>query len=50
MKKWQFWAGVLISALFIWLALRGLQLNEFWSAVQKAEYIWLLPGIGVYFI
>ncbi|MBM3124638.1 MAG: flippase-like domain-containing protein [Chloroflexi bacterium] len=50
MKKWQFWAGVLISALFIWLALRGLQLDEFWSAVQGAEYFWLLPGIGVYFI
>ena len=50
MKKWQFWLGVLISILFIWLALRGLQLDEFWSAVQQANYIWLLRGIGVYFI
>lgn len=50
MKKWHFWLGVLISVLFIWLALRGLQLNEFWSAVQKANYGWLIPGIGVYFV
>jgi hypothetical protein len=50
MKKWQFWLGVAISLLFIWLALRGLHLGEFWDAVKKAEYIWLLPGIGVYFI
>ena len=41
---------MLISILFIWLALRGLKLEEFWGAVQKAKYIWLLPGIGVYFI
>lgn len=50
MKKWQFWIGVFISILFIWLALRGLQLDEFWEAVQKANYWWLMPGIGVYFI
>jgi glycosyltransferase 2 family protein len=50
MKKWQFWLGVLISIVFIWLALRGLRLDEFWGAVQKANYIWLIPGIGVYFI
>jgi uncharacterized protein (TIRG00374 family) len=50
MKKWQFWLGVFISIIFIWLSLRGLKLNEFWSTVQKANYIWLVPGIGVYFI
>ena len=50
MKKWQFWLGVLISALFIWLALGGLQLDAFWGVVKKAKYIWLVPGIGVYFV
>lgn len=50
MKKWQFWVGVLISILFIWLALRGLKLNEFWGAVKQANYWWLLPGITVYFV
>src|SRR5574339_64987 len=50
MKKWQFWLGVLISIIFIWLALGGLRLDEFWDAVRQANYIWLIPGIGVYFI
>ena len=50
MKKWQFWLGVLISLLFIWLALRGLRLDQFWSVVQSADYWWLLPGIAVYFV
>ncbi|HEX8991446.1 MAG TPA: lysylphosphatidylglycerol synthase transmembrane domain-containing protein [Anaerolineales bacterium] len=50
MKKWQFWVGVLISVLFIWLALRGLPLDQFWSAVQSADYWWLVPGVAVYFV
>ncbi len=49
-KRWQFWVGVVISAVFIWLALRGLQLNQFWQAVQSANYWWLIPGIAVYFV
>ncbi|MCC7117152.1 MAG: flippase-like domain-containing protein [Anaerolineales bacterium] len=50
MKKWQFWLGLGVSVLFIWLSLRGLKLNEFWGTVQKANYLWLVPGIGVYFL
>jgi uncharacterized protein (TIRG00374 family) len=50
MKRWQFWLGVFISALFIWLALRGLQLDEFWDAVRTADYWWLLPGVAIYFV
>jgi glycosyltransferase 2 family protein len=50
MKKWQLWVGVLISILFLWLALRGLHLDDFWTSVRQARYVWLLPGVGVYFI
>src|SRR5512141_2297308 len=50
MKKWQFWLGVLISIVFIWLALRGLRLDEFWGSVKQANYFWLIPGIAVYFV
>ncbi len=49
-KRWQFWLGVAISLLFIWLALRGLHLDRFWQTLREAEYIWLLPGVGVYFL
>ncbi len=50
MKRWQFWVGFLISVIFIWLALRGLQLDEFWGVVKTANYLWLLPGIAIYFV
>jgi uncharacterized protein (TIRG00374 family) len=50
MKRWQLWLGVAISVLFVWLALRGLQLERFWEAVRGANYIWLIPGIAVYFV
>jgi len=50
MKKWQIWFGALISILFIWLALRGLRLDEFGEAVKQANYWWLLPGVLVYFV
>ena len=50
MKKWQWWLGAVISVFFIWLALRGLQLDEFSEVVIKANYGWLLPGIAVYFL
>ena len=50
MKRWQFWLGVAISAIFLYFALRGLNLGDFWSAVKSANYWWIFPGIAVYFI
>lgn len=50
MKNWQFWLGVIISAVFVWFALQGLKLDEFWQAVTHANYWWILPGIAVYFV
>lgn len=49
-KRWQFWLGIAISAVFLWFALRGLQLDDVWAALQGAKYFWLLPGVLVYFI
>jgi uncharacterized protein (TIRG00374 family) len=50
MKRWQFWVGVAISAVFLWLALRGLKLGDVWAALRTANLWWLLPGITVYFV
>jgi glycosyltransferase 2 family protein len=50
MKRWQFWLGVIISAVFLYLALRGLKLEEAWQSVKSAHFIWLVPGVAVYFI
>jgi len=50
LKRWQFWLGLAISALFLWLALRGLRLGDIWEAVRGANYIWLVPGVASYFL
>ncbi|NQS91859.1 MAG: flippase-like domain-containing protein [Chloroflexi bacterium] len=50
MKRWQLWVGMAISAGFLYLALRGLEINEIWEPLKSARYWWLLPGVGVYFI
>ena len=50
MKRWQLWLGILISAVFVWLALRGLELGQVWQNIREAEYQWLLPGVAAYFV
>jgi uncharacterized protein (TIRG00374 family) len=50
LKRWQFWLGVAISVVFLWLALRGLKLSQVWGALQDADYIWLIPSVAVYFV
>lgn len=49
-KRWRFWLGVLISAIFLVIVLRDQNLPEVWHALQDAQYIWLLPGVAVYFL
>ena len=48
-KRWQFWLGAGISALFLFIALRNLHMGEVWEAVRTAKYVWILPGVAVYF-
>lgn len=50
MKRWQFWVGLVLSAGFLYLALRGLGIGDIWEPLKSARYWWLLPGVGVYFI
>ena len=50
LRRWQFWLGIAISALFLWLALRGLRLADVWQAIQGAQYLWLIPGLAAYWI
>lgn len=50
LKRWHFWLGMVISAFFLWLVLRGLSLGEMWEELRGANYWWLLPGVAVYFL
>ncbi|MEP7190046.1 MAG: lysylphosphatidylglycerol synthase transmembrane domain-containing protein, partial [Roseiflexaceae bacterium] len=49
MRSWKFWLGVVVSIIFLTLALRGLDFAGFWTTVRQANYWWLIPGIAVYF-
>lgn len=48
-RNWKLWLGIAISALFLWIALRGMDLDHFWDVVRQANYWWLVPGVLVYF-
>jgi uncharacterized protein (TIRG00374 family) len=50
LKRWQFWAGVLISAGFSYYALTKLNLANFWAALTRFRILWLIPAVAVYFI
>jgi uncharacterized protein (TIRG00374 family) len=49
LKRWQFWLGLVISAVFLYLALRGLELDKAWLVMRTASYWWIIPGVLVYF-
>lgn len=53
MKSWKRWIililGLAVSGLFVTLALQGLHLQEVWVNIREAKYIWLLPGVIIYF-
>jgi glycosyltransferase 2 family protein len=42
---WRRVLEVLVSLLFLALALRGVSLAQLWSALRTADYLWLAPGI-----
>jgi uncharacterized protein (TIRG00374 family) len=42
--------GMLVSLVFLWVALQGLHIQEVLGYLRAANYWWLLPGIAVYFV
>ena len=42
--------AIAISGFFVWLALRGLELDEVWANIIDANFYWLIPSIAVYFV
>ncbi len=50
MRRWQFWAGVAISLLFLYIALRGLNFEDVWGTLEGANYWWLIPGVLIYLV
>jgi len=49
-KRLLIWIGIGISALFLYSALRGLNLGLVWQYMKRANYWWIVPGVAVYFV
>ena len=52
MKRWQFWLGVIISLVFLAWVLKPLLpvMDDFWAVLKSANYWWIIPGVGIYFL
>lgn len=46
----KFWIGIAISAVFLYLALRGQDFGRLWTSLREASYAWLVPAVLVYLI
>ena len=49
-KNWKLIFGLLVSLVFLWLALRKVDFGEMWVAFSEANYWYFIPAIGVIFL
>jgi len=49
-KRWHIWLGLVISAVFLYLALRKVDFRGVWQALRETQFLWLLPGLAIYFV
>jgi len=49
-SRWRLIVGIAVSAVFFYVALRGLKLDAFVAALRGADYVWLVPGVVAYFL
>ncbi|MCC7447490.1 MAG: flippase-like domain-containing protein [Anaerolineae bacterium] len=51
MRRWLvLGVGILISIVFLIYGLQGLNLADVWDKISHAQFIWLVPGVAVYFL
>lgn len=51
MRRWIALAlGVLVSVFFLVYGLQGLSLADVWNTITHANFVWLIPGVAVYFL
>jgi len=39
--------GLVVSAVFLWLAVRNVDLDLFWDALRDSDYLWLVPSLAL---
>ena len=48
--NWQLWLGIAITTLFIAVLLYRVRLEEVILTVRQANYLFVVPAIGIYFV
>ena len=46
----RFWVGIIVTGVFFFFFLRTISFSEFADAIKEADYLYILPAVGVYFI
>ncbi len=49
-KRWHVWLGVIISAVFLYLAFREVDFGQVWYYLRAATWAWVLLGLAIYFV
>jgi len=51
-RRWQVYVGLLISAYFLYRVLTEMwdNLDRVWANLVQAQYLWVIPGVAVYFL
>ena len=50
MRRWLVWIGVAVSLVFLFIALRGIDFEEFVRDLRQANPAWLAPNVAFYFL
>ncbi len=48
-QRWLIWLGLVISAVFLFLAFREINYAELWQTLRRTQLWWLAPGLAIYF-
>ncbi len=48
-KRWFIWLGLVISAVFLYLAFREIDYAKLWATFQDIHLWWILPGLVIFF-
>ncbi len=49
-KRWLVWLGLIISAVFLYLAFREINYSDLLATLKQTRWYWLAPGLVIYFL
>ncbi len=50
LKSWRFWVGLVISAVCLYFAVQGIQLEQVAAALRGIDSVWLIPAVVLFTI